>query len=645
MGTLFAHPMDPLSKVELESVMQHARNLWGIDSTYFLLTCQLAEPTKAAVLDWTPKSEFVRTVRISFLHRPTSQVFEGVLTTTGCAISWTLIDGAKAPVVLTESAMAVKAVLRDTRVREALKLRGITDPDTQVYVETWPIGAQIPQHLDNGKRLVWTPMWLRPTPESNVYAHPINGLYAIVDLEAEEVVAIEDSGVTPIPMTPGDYRASQTGANLKLKDLQIIQKDGASSEVQGWKINWERWNFRVGWDHREGLVIHDVRFDDNGIERRIGYRMSIAELVIPYGDPSQGTYRKNAFDTGEFGLGSYTNSLTLGCDCLGEIIYKDVHLLTPEGDVREIKNAICMHEEDHGILWKHVDIDGHVEVRRGRRFVVSSIVTINNYEYGYFWYFYQDGSIEFEAKLTGIVLTLADTPGVDHPSATEMEPGLWAPYHQHTFCARLDLDVDGEKNTVIEVDSVAKKMGPENIHGGAYITQETPIETENMSGRMLNLMTSRYWKIVNPNKKNHMNKSVGFKLVPEGNTFPLASPDSVIGKRAGFMFQHLWVTPNRRQERYPAGEYPFQHEGGDGLPRWTQQNRNLVNEDVVMWYVFGVNHIPRLEDWPVMPVERIGFMLKPSGFFKRSPAMDVAPSMPVCLRCNGDSGAPCTCNH
>ena len=107
MATLFAHPLDPLSKVELESVMQHARSLWGIDSTYFLLTCQLAEPTKEAVLDWTPKSEFERTVRISFLHRPTSQVFEGVLTTTGGAISWMLIDGAKAPVVLTESAMAV----------------------------------------------------------------------------------------------------------------------------------------------------------------------------------------------------------------------------------------------------------------------------------------------------------------------------------------------------------------------------------------------------------------------------------------------------------------------------------------------------------------------------------------------------------
>jgi primary-amine oxidase len=533
----------------------------------------------------------------------------------------------------------------DPRIREALGRRGVTDPDEQVHIETWPIGAQIPKYLDDGRRLVWTPMWMKPQQDSNMYAHPINGLYAIIDLQTLEVVDIEDGEVTPTPMASGDYRLSQTGGHVKLKDLQIIQKDGVSCEIEGWKVNWERWNFRVGWDQREGLVIHDVRFDDNGVERRIGYRLSIAELVIPYGDPSQGTYRKNAFDTGEYGLGNYTNSLTLGCDCLGEIVYLDVAHLTPEGNVKEIKNAICMHEEDFGILWKHVDVDGHVEVRRGRRFVVSSIVTINNYEYGYYWYFYQDGSVEFEAKLTGILLTLSDAPGVPHPSATQLEEGLWAPYHQHTFCARLDLDVDGGTNTVIEVDSVAVPPGPENPHGSAYVTTQDVIKSEKSAARLLDLGKSRYWKIINPNKKNHVGQPVGFKILGNVNCLPFADPDSVIGKRAGFMYRHLWVTKNSQAERYPAGEYPYQHEGGDGLPRWSKADRSLENEDVVMWYVFGLNHIPRLEDWPVMPVERLGFILKPVGFFKRSPAMDVAPSMATCLRCNGDSSQPCTCNH
>lgn len=84
------------------------------------------------------------------------------------------------------------------------------------------------------------------------------------------------------------------------------------------------------------------------------------------------------------------------------------------------------------------------------------------------------------------------------------------------------------------------------------------------------------------------------------------------------MYKHLWVTPNRRRERYPTGEYPFQHEGGAGLPEWTKENRSLAETDVVMWYVFGVNHIPRLDDWPVLPVERVGVTLKSVGFQAKS---------------------------
>lgn len=63
-----------------------------------------------------------------------------------------------------------------------------------------------------------------------------------------------------------------------------------------------------------------------------------------------------------------------------------------------------MHEEDYGILWKHTDRrDGQPEVRRSRRLVASSVSTVENYEYGFFWYLYQDGNIKFEIKLTGIL--------------------------------------------------------------------------------------------------------------------------------------------------------------------------------------------------------------------------------------------------
>jgi len=625
----FSHPLDPLSAQELKDVVQHARNVWKLDHRHLFAMVQLHEPSKKIINNWKDSNAVERAAKITLWNSATSTVIEAIITVEGKEISFTEIPGAKSPILSTESEKAIKAAKADKRIIAALKDRGVEDIN-QVHMETWPIGAQIPKELDDGRRLIWTPMWQRLTEFANLYAHPINGLHAIVDLDSGEVVSVENTEIIPIPQTPGPYRENQTGANIKLKDLAIVQSEGPSFSVEGWKVNWERWNLRVGFCQREGLVIHDVKFKDQDKERKIAHRLSIAELVIPYGDPSQGAYRKNAFDTGEFGLGNYTNSLTLGCDCLGEIVYLDVAVTTPDGSIREIPNAICMHEEDNGILWKHVDADGHTEVRRGRRFVVSSIVTVNNYEYGYFWYFYQDGTIEFEAKLTGIVLTVADAVGKDHPSATELEPGLWAPYHQHILCARLDLDIDGEKNSVLEVESFAHPQGDKNPYGGAYETKETLFSNEKQSQRVIDPFSGRYWKIVNQQVKNHMDHPVGYKLIPGHTTFPLALPESTIGKKAAFMYKHLWVTKNNESEKYPAGDYPFQHPGGAGLPEWTKANRNIEDEDVVLWYVFGTNHIPRTEDWPVMPVERTGFHLKPSGFFARSPGIDVAPSKPSC---------------
>jgi primary-amine oxidase len=625
----FSHPLDPLNAQELKDVVEHARNVWKLDHRHLFAMVQLHEPSKEIINNWKNSDPVERVAKVTLWNSVTSTVIEGDITVEGKKISFTEIPGAKSPILSTESEKAIKAAKADKRIIAALKDRGVEDIN-QVHMETWPIGAQIPKELDDGRRLIWTPMWQRPTEFANLYAHPINGLHAIVDLDSGEVVSVENTEIIPIPQTPGPYRENQTGAKIKLRDLAIVQSEGPSFSVEGWKVSWERWNLRVGFCQREGLVIHDVKFKDQDKERKIAHRLSIAELVIPYGDPSQGAYRKNAFDTGEFGLGNYTNSLTLGCDCLGEIVYLDVAVTTPDGSIREIPNAICMHEEDNGILWKHVDADGHTEVRRGRRFVVSSIVTVNNYEYGYFWYFYQDGSIEFEAKLTGIVLTVADAIGKDHPSATELEPGLWAPYHQHILCARLDLDIEGEKNSVFEVESFAHPQGEKNPYGGAYETKETLFSKEKDSQRVIDPFSGRYWKIVNQQVKNHMDHPVGYKLIPGHTTFPLALPDSTIGKKAGFMYKHLWVTKNNESEKYPAGDYPFQHPGGAGLPEWTKANRNIENEDVVLWYVFGTNHIPITEDWPVMPVERTGFHLKPSGFFKRSPGIDVAPSKPSC---------------
>ena len=245
-------------------------------------------------------------------------------------------------------------------------------------------------------------------------------------------------------------------------------------------------------------------------------------------------------------------------------------MVDDDGTVREIRNAICLHEEDAGVLWKHTDTDGHVEVRRSRRFVVSSIVTIDNYEYGYYWYFMQDGSIEFEAKLTGIVLTLAGAPGAPAKYATELAEGLLAPNHQHIFCARLDLDIDGRSNTVVEVDAISPPVGPDNPYGGAFVAAETPLKSELAARAGGRPVSQPLLEDHQPPATERSGQPVAYKLVPGQAMFSAARPEeSSIGRRAAFMYHHLWVTPFHSDERYPGRRLSFQHPGGDGLPAWT----------------------------------------------------------------------------
>ena len=124
-----------------------------------------------------------------------------------------------------------------------------------------------------------------------------------------------------------------------------------------------------------------------------------------------------------------------------------------------------------------------------------------------------------------------------------------------------------------------------------------------------------------------MGKPVAYKLLPQATPTLLAPEDSPAGKRGGFARHNLWVTPYCEGETY-AGAGPFTnlHPGGAGLPAYTQKNRSVENTELVVWHSFGVTHVPRPEDWPVMPVEYCGFSLVPVGFFDRNPALDVPPS-------------------
>jgi primary-amine oxidase len=627
-----SHPLEMLTGEEIKRAVKILRDSGRVPEGALFAHMVLHEPHKDEIARWSPGDPVERRVRAVVVPGPGMTLNEVVVSLNrGEIVEWVDHTDMRPTLLMTESIGAIVTTKQHPDYIAALAKRGITDLD-RVQIDPWPAGT-FGYDCEEGRRITRCISFLRTDPTDNGYARPIEGLIVHFDMAANEVIEVIDHGVTALPRHPASYYAEdQPRMREGLKPISITQPEGPSFTVTGNHVAWQNWDFRIGFDPFEGLVLHQIAYDDNGRRRSILHRASISEMVVPYGDPGPLHGWKNAFDAGEWGLGRMTQPLTLGCDCLGEIHYFDATLANEQGKPWVISNAICMHEEDYGILWKHVDLlGGRGEVRRSRRLVVSFVATVGNYEYGFYWYFYLDGNIQLEVKLTGIVSPMAIEPGTQPAFANVIAEGVAAPHHQHLFNARLDLDVDGSDNEVYEVEAERMPPGPDNPWLNAFRQKMTRFETETDARREVDAVHSRTWRISNPSARNGLGQSTAYKLVPTMSTPTLmAHPDSPIGRRAGFAQHNLWVTPYSPDERRAAGEFPNQHAGGDGLPRWTAQDRPIAGTDVVVWYTFGVTHFVRPEDWPVMPVEYTGFMLTPFGFFDRNPALDVPPSDAHC---------------
>ena len=614
-------PLEPLTAEEITTAVAIVRTERNLGEHVRFVSMNLHEPPKEVVLNFKPGDALTREAFVVLLDKSTGATYEAVVSITGGRLSaWRQIPGVQ-PAIMFEEVVASEKVLKaHPDFQAALRKRGITDLDL-VMVDSWTVG-NYGQEEEQTRRLLRSLAYLRHEPGDNGYARPIEGIVAFMDLNAMEVVRVEDHGVVPVPPESGNYWAEAVGQmRTDIKPLEITQPEGPSFTVTGHEVHWQKWRFRIGFNTREGLVLHTVNYEDQGHVRPILYRASLAEMVVPYGDPGVSHYRKTAFDIGEYGIGILANALERGCDCLGYIHYFDALMTDGYGNLVRLPNAICMHEEDYGMLWKHVDWrTERTDVRRSRRLVVSFVATIDNYEYGFYWSFYQDGTMAFESRLSGILSTGA---GVKSKHSELVAPQVTAPLHQHIFCVRLDMMVDGLKNSVYEVHTEAEPLGPENPYGNAFFAKSTLLTNEAEAQQLIDPFTCRYWKVVNPNSLNRLGEPVGYKLMPGENAPHFLHPTSSVLKRAGFINKHLWVTPYSPEERYPAGDYPNQHPGGVGLPAWTQANRSIENTDLVMWYIMNVHHIPRPEEWPVMPAAYAGFTLKPVGFFDRNPSLDV----------------------
>lgn len=633
------HPLDPLSAAEITATSTLVRTISGIDPGVRFQSISLAEPPKPAGLVFDPATPPDRVAKAICWSKPEKLVYEVLVSLSSSSIlSVTPVPG-KYPSVMMEEFFSIEDLVRsDPQWQEAMRKRGVEDLSL-VMIDPWPSGYTGPDdHFDVSARKCRPLSFVRTSPGEHGYARPVEGVIVTVDIDAMQVIEVADHGVIPLPPMAGNYdgdrmftpenRPAFTQFRQDVKPIEITQPAGPSFTVDGWAVTWQKWNFRIGFTPREGIVLHQLSYLDKGENRPIIYRGALSEMVVPYGDKAPTHWNKNVFDEGEVGMGIMANSLTLGCDCVGHIQYFDAIVNDTDGAPLEISNAVCMHEEDFGFSWKHTDFrTGDVEVRRSRRLVVSSIATVGNYEYGFFWYLYTDGTIEYEVKLSGVLTTGAFTDEVPRHGQA-VAPNLYGPNHQHFFNVRLDMAVDGASNSVYEVNSVPDEGGgPENPWYNSWVAQRTLLETEAAAARKTDASTARYWEIVNPSKINELGRPVAYKLMPGATAPPMMQPGSSIYDRARFVQNSLWVTKYEPSELYAAGDYPWQSNAVEGLPKYIEADENVADTDLVVWYTVGAHHIVRPEDWPVMPVTYAGFHLKPVGFFDGNPALDMPPSV------------------
>ncbi len=620
------HPLDPLSAEEIRRVVAVLERERGIDERWRFGSIELREPAKEDLLSGA--AELPREAEALLWRRGGDGAHKAIVSLArGELVEWIHHPGCHAGLTGDEDDEVAGALAGDDAYLAALARRGL-DPGS-VHLEVWGVGGSEIPEAHRGRRVAMIDVWRHDGGPRNAYASPVSGLHFMVDLDAMAVLEVLDSFTVEPPEEMGQLRPElvpDLTPREDLRPLEVSQPEGVSFTLDGHLLEWQNWSLRVGFNAREGLVIHSVGYRDGGRLRPVAHRMSIAELVSPYRDPGPDFYWRMAYDAGEWGLGLMANSLALGCDCLGEIVYMDAVLHDSRGVPRTLENAVCIHEEDDGILWKHVDpLTGESDVRRRRRLVVSFSATIANYDYVVYWRFHQDGGIECEIRATGIVLASHFLAGETPTHGAVVDERTYAPMHQHFAVARLDLDIDGEANTVVVGELEAPAVGPEDPNGLAVEQRRRPLRTELEGRQDYDWASHRTWTVVNPDASNRFGEPVGYKLVPHSPVPALFDPDSPTFRRAATFGHDLWVTPYDREERWPCGEFIVGAERDSGLPVWTAADRPIENTDVVLWHVFGLLHETRPEDWPVMPTESASFQLRPVGFFDRNPSLDVPP--------------------
>lgn len=628
-----AHPLDPLTAAEYAAVKRIVRARPELGPRTIYAWVQLHEPDKRDVLAFVPGAKLHRTAMVVALSPEHRTAYEALVDISGGKVLSCSDLGNLQPFVTDREFEIIDEIVdASPRIRAALEKRGYAVPgkvSDRVYVDAYAPGHDPVTRRDGKTIRSALVLFADRQGGINDYGPYLEGLTAFVDLYGRTVLDVrDDGGPSPTVKVPQDiYNREVLGPQLPQADLHIAPATIANLQLQGSHVRWDNWDFRFSFNAREGLVLHQIGYRDDGRLRSICYRAAVSEMLVPYCDPSPNWSWRQFFDAGEYGLGELSIPARPGKELPDNALTLDVVQADPALEAETLAKRIYFYERDAGALLLHEQDDGRRIWARAKDLVVGFIATLGNYDYMFSFAFRRDGSFGFEATLQGLILnktvralTQAQT---NDPFGTLVSPQVAGVTHQHWVNLRLDFDVDGTINAVAERNVASLPMDPKtNPAGDALATHVTRFATAREAARTI--ADNRSWIVFNPAKVSPLGHASGFEIVPRDNTIS-AMPAARYGEPSSFVQRHFWATPYDPKQLYAAGKYPNQYPENyrDDLVHYAD-DRAIDGRDVVVWYSMGFTHVTRPEDFPIMPSETLAVDFKPHGFFTKSPALPYA---------------------
>jgi primary-amine oxidase len=647
------HPLEPLNAEELARVGNALAHTGQFSKNTNFAWIGLEEPAKKVVNEFKPGSDFPRMARVVATDFDKRTSFEAIVDARAGKIAALTELGELQPGLSDGDIERARAIIdADPAVRAALLRRGLRIPGNiseAVGVQFAPFGHD--RTLDTARRRLVRALFSSDQDAVNEFSPYLEGIMAVIDVFSGQVAKLYDAAGAPSVKVAHDiFNPAVQGQRSRANEVMPAKRNRRNFTIDRYRIDWQKWQFRFGFNAREGLVLHQISFNDNGKRRSIVYRAAVSDVLTAYGDPGDFWSWMEIFDEGVFGLGYLSMPVRPG----REVPANAVTLSPVMADSSKkrfsnvFKDRIYVYERDAGNLlhYQQGDLVFHA---RATELVIGFLTSVGNYVYGFNWVFRQDGSFAFEADLAGEILTkfvaaktCADckavaeaaatgnqlrthSPTGDEQYGTLVAPNLVGTHHQHWFNLRLDFDLDGTDNAVME-NNVQRASDDERPHAGTMNTRSLTV-AHKVFGRAVdakrdaNEETSRTWTIYNPSSLRAGGRAAGYTVVPSDSTatlFPAARESEAVG----FTFHHFWVTPYREAQRFASGAYPNQatEHYADTLYHYANGD-SIYNTDIVAWYSLGETHVPRVEDYPVMPNAKLSVRFRPEGFFDRNPAL------------------------